>query len=134
MKVGNCDYQDPNAACHEARIERLIAQANPRHDGRNYVRTFVKSFQESSPNGSHICLGYEPMREPLWLFQRRCRNQRFPLGLLKGYLKLILKGLDYLHSECKIIHTGKYAKNISLSDKQTEKIIRSQRRQYSGRI
>lgn len=46
------------------------------------------------------------MREPLWIFQQRCRNKRFPLGLLKGYIKLLLQGLDYLHSECKIIHAG----------------------------
>ncbi|KAJ5521352.1 hypothetical protein N7527_005467 [Penicillium freii] len=104
MKVGNCDYQDTNAASHEVR--------NHNHDGRNYVRTFVEYFEEKGPNGTHICLGYEPMREPLWLFQRRCWNQRLPLGLLKGYLKLLLKGLDYLHSECKIIHTDLKVDNI----------------------
>ncbi|KAJ5415176.1 hypothetical protein N7465_003871 [Penicillium sp. CMV-2018d] len=112
MKVGNCDYQDTNAASHEARMESLIAQGNHNHDGRNYVRTFVEYFEEKGPNGTHICLGYEPMREPLWLFQRRCWNQRLPLGLLKGYLKLLLKGLDYLHSECKIIHTDLKVDNI----------------------
>ncbi|KAJ6155144.1 hypothetical protein N7470_005710 [Penicillium chermesinum] len=113
LKIGNCDYQDTNAASHEARIESLIAQGSHNHDGRNYLRTFVEHFEEKGPNGTHICLGYEPMREPLWLFQGRCWNQRLPLGLLKGYLKLLLKGLDYLHSECKIIHTGK----LSLQDR-----------------
>ncbi|KAH8428570.1 uncharacterized protein LDX57_006266 [Aspergillus melleus] len=97
--VGNCDLQDSHVASHEARTEDHIAHANVSHDGRNYVRTFVEQFEESNPNGVHMCLGYEPMREPLWLFQNRCLNQRLSLGLLKGYMKLLLKGLDYLHSE-----------------------------------
>ncbi|GIK05193.1 hypothetical protein Aspvir_009296 [Aspergillus viridinutans] len=112
VKVGNCDYQDTNAASHEAQIESHIAHANSYHDGRNYIRTFVEYFEERGPNGTHICLGYEPMREPLWLFQSRCRDQRLPLGLLKGYMKLLLKGLDYLHSECNIIHTDLKLDNI----------------------
>lgn len=106
LKIGNCNFQDPKAASHEARLEDHIARANPSHAGRNYLRTFVERFEESSSNGAHVCLAYEPMREPLWLFQNRCRDQKLPLGLLKGYLKLLLEGLDYLHSECKIIHTG----------------------------
>lgn len=97
-----------NAANHELRIEYHVACANPQHEGHRWVRTLAEHFEEKGPHGTHLCLGYEPMREPLWLFQTRCRNRRFPLGLLKGYIKLLLKGLDYLHSECNIIHTGKY--------------------------
>jgi len=46
------------------------------------------------------------MREPLWLFQRRWENGKLPPSLLKVYLKFLLRGLNYLHSECHIIHTG----------------------------
>lgn len=112
LKVGNCNYKDANQATHELDIERHIRDRVSRHDGRNYVRTFVEKFEEKGPHGTHICLGYEPMREPLWLFQTRLRNQRFPLSLLKGYIKLLLKGLDYLHSECNVIHTGKLSLHL----------------------
>lgn len=30
------------------------------------------------------------------------------LPILKAFLKLILRGLDFLHEECHIIHTGKF--------------------------
>ncbi|PGH27362.1 CMGC/SRPK protein kinase [Polytolypa hystricis UAMH7299] len=110
LKIGNCDFQDPSRANHEFQIERRIAHANPRHVGCHYLRTFVDHFEEQGPNGTHICLAYESMREPLWLLLKRCRNQRFTVKLSKGYLKLLLMGLDYLHSECNIIHTGKYLK------------------------
>ncbi|KAJ5799271.1 uncharacterized protein N7518_001339 [Penicillium psychrosexuale] len=48
LKVGNCDYQDMNAASHEARIESLIAQANPYHDGRNYLQTFIENLRKGA--------------------------------------------------------------------------------------
>ena len=107
MKVNNCDFADEGAAEHELTISRHIAQANPSHTGFSYVRTIVDSFTISSLHGNHVCLVYEAMREPLWLFERRCKNGRFTLGLLKGYLRLLLMGLDYLHSDCHIVHTGR---------------------------
>ncbi|KAM5434748.1 hypothetical protein MferCBS31731_006520 [Microsporum ferrugineum] len=112
LKVGNNNFRDAEQAAHELNIERHINSTVCRHGGRNYVRTFLEQFEERGPDGMHICLGYEPMREPLWLFQSRLRNKRFPLGLLKGYVKLLLKGLDYLHTECNIIHTDLKVENI----------------------
>lgn len=60
----------------------------------------------TGPDGTHICLVYEPMRESLRLFRRHFTDSRFPLPLLKGYLQILLMGLDYLHSECQIIQVS----------------------------
>jgi serine/threonine protein kinase len=49
---------------------------------------------------------YEPMMEPLWLFIQRWEGGKLPPALSKVYLRFLLRGLDYLHSECHIIHTG----------------------------
>ena len=46
------------------------------------------------------------MREPLWLFQKRCRDGKLSLALVKVYLTFLLRGLDYLHSDCHVVHTG----------------------------
>lgn len=49
------------------------------------------------------------MREPLWLFRRRFGADKVTrpfLPVFKAYLRILLEGLDYLHSECHIIHTG----------------------------
>ncbi|CZT42280.1 uncharacterized protein RSE6_02141 [Rhynchosporium secalis] len=68
----------------------------------------IEGFEVLGPNGMHMCLVFEPMRETLSLFQSRLKQKRFPLKLLKMYLICLLTGLDYLHSECHIIHTGKW--------------------------
>jgi serine/threonine protein kinase len=46
------------------------------------------------------------MREPLWILQRRFVDRKLPLPIAKAYINFLLVGLDYLHSECKVVHTG----------------------------
>jgi serine/threonine protein kinase len=68
----------------------------------------MDSFKAIEPDGTHIWLVYKPIRESLRLFRRHFIYGRLPLPLLKGYLQILLMGLDYLHSECQIIHTGEF--------------------------
>ena len=89
-------------------IESHITQQNPEHRGRVILRTYVDDFEITGPKGKHTCLVYEPMREPLWILQRRFVDRNLPLPLAKAYIYFLLVGLDYLHSECKVIHTGQY--------------------------
>ncbi|KAI9741406.1 MAG: hypothetical protein M1834_003123 [Cirrosporium novae-zelandiae] len=102
---------DEDAAKHERNITRRLG-TNPSHNGFRFVRTLLDSFKATGPDATHVCLVYEPMREPFWLFQRRWENGKLPPVVLKVYLKFILRGLDHLHSECHIIHTDFKLDNI----------------------
>lgn len=66
----------------------------------------IESFKIQGPIGKHICLVFDPLREPLWLLGKHLGSDGVPPGVLKPFLKITLQGLDFLHSECKIIHTG----------------------------
>ncbi|GKZ40087.1 hypothetical protein AbraIFM66950_002279, partial [Aspergillus brasiliensis] len=90
----------------EREIERCIANADPSHRGRTLFRTSSDSFEISGTHGKQLCLAHEAMREPLWLFQRRFKNASIPLPLVKGYVRFLLIGLDYLHTACNVVHTG----------------------------
>ena len=46
------------------------------------------------------------MREPFWLFQRRFKDGTIPLPIVKTYIRFLLAGLDYLHTGCRVVHTG----------------------------
>ncbi|XMA15014.1 hypothetical protein WAI453_007805 [Rhynchosporium graminicola] len=113
VKVTASDCVDDDAAKHE-RILTQHLMKNPSHDGFSFVRTMLDSFEAPGQDGPHLCLVYEPMREPLWLFQRRWEDGKLPPALLKVYLRFLLRGLDYLHSECHIIHTDLKLDNILL--------------------
>lgn len=46
------------------------------------------------------------MREPIWQLRQRFPGGKLPLSLVKAYIFILLHALDYLHSECGIVHTG----------------------------
>lgn len=46
------------------------------------------------------------MHQPLWLWQRNFDGSVIPPNVLKPILQMILTGLDYLHTECRVVHGG----------------------------
>lgn len=116
VKVTASDFVDEE----EARHQRIITQhlmKNPSHRGFSFVRTMLDNFEVPGQEGPHLCLVYEPMREPLWLYQRRWDDDgKLPPALFKVYLRFILRGLDYLHSECQIIHTGETEATLNIDE------------------
>lgn len=104
LKIINSNNAD--GARHEKEVERHIAQQSPEHRGRVILRARLDDLEVTGPGGRHMCLVYEPMREPLWIIQRRFVDRALPLPIAKAYVYFLLAGLDYLHSECKVVHTG----------------------------
>lgn len=94
-------------ARHERDIEGLISMTDPSHRGWSLIRTLIDSFEVKGPEGSHSCLVYPPMRESLSVYQQRFDGRKVPLPLIKTYIRTLLMGLDYLHKECRTVHTGK---------------------------
>ena len=94
-----------NSAGREREIESHISTADPSHRGRSLIRTFLDTFEVSRQASSHLCLVYPPMREPLSMYQRRFHDRKI-LPLIKAYIRALLTWLDYLHEECRTVHTG----------------------------
>ncbi|KAL4782801.1 kinase-like domain-containing protein [Aspergillus varians] len=113
LKIINSSNADD--AQRETEIERHITEQDSEHRGRVIVRTCLENFELSSPEGKHVCLVYEAMREPLWIFQKRFTSRMLPLPIAKAYIYFILVGLDYLHSECKVVHADLKLENILMT-------------------
>ena len=75
-----------------------------------------ESFEVGSLESPHLALVYDPMRESLAVLQQRCVNSKIPSFLLKSLIRLLLLGLDYLHTKCHIIHTDTSSLAIHSSD------------------
>ncbi|POR39058.1 Serine/threonine-protein kinase SRPK [Tolypocladium paradoxum] len=105
---------DANAS-GETTKSKLITNANPSHEGLSCIRIPIDEFQLQGPQGMHSCLVYEPMRETLFQFQRRMPGQRLAMPLFKPYVYLLLQALDYLHTECRLIHTDIKDDNIMVT-------------------
>jgi hypothetical protein len=109
ITTSNPEYGD--TILHELKINKSFMK-DPSHTGFAFVRAAIDNFIAIGPTGAaHLCLVFEAMREPLSQFQHRLVGDRIPPQLLKVYVDFILQGLDYLHSECQIIHTGLFLRH-----------------------
>lgn len=50
---------------------------------------------------------FEVLGQNLLSMIKRYKHLGMPIPVVKKIMKQILMGIDYLHRECKIIHTGK---------------------------
>ncbi|GBE87444.1 hypothetical protein SCP_1101200 [Sparassis crispa] len=112
LKVYRNDTPHRAAAEREIELSRVVAAANPAHNGSLYVRTMLDSFEITGPHGRHYCLVHEPLREPLNIMQRRMASSRYSSVVVKGILYYVLEGLDYLHTQCHMVHTDLKPENI----------------------
>ncbi|KAL8699653.1 MAG: hypothetical protein Q9201_005882 [Fulgogasparrea decipioides] len=103
--VRQSGWPKTSAANDELEMSQHIAKLQSKHEGRSYVRLIQESFTIPGPCGEHLGMVFEPLREPLWLLGRHLGSVGLPPTILKVFLKLVLQGLDFLHSECHIIHT-----------------------------
>ncbi|PYI03624.1 kinase-like protein [Aspergillus sclerotiicarbonarius CBS 121057] len=103
-----------NAAQAELDILRHISEVNPRHKGWGFIRRPLDSFTIEHGLSKHLSLVFEPLREPLWIYRERFIGDVIPSDVLKILLQMILHGLDYLHSECQVIHTDLKPDNIMI--------------------
>ncbi|KAI0517286.1 serine threonine protein kinase, CMGC group [Xylaria bambusicola] len=82
------------------------------HDGRHYVRDLLDSFDIDGPDGRHRCLVHSPLWENMHTFLRRNPIMRLPQPVFAVMLHRLFLALDFLHTECSIIHTDIRADNI----------------------
>lgn len=77
------------------------------HEGRKYVRKMYDSFELQGPYGTHICLAHQPLGISLGELKGLTPDGLFSPELIRQTLRCILTGLQFLHKEVRVIHTGK---------------------------
>ncbi|KAB8670388.1 hypothetical protein FH972_026301 [Carpinus fangiana] len=115
LKVCANNFLNKEDAEVEMRMTQLVTAAGSQHEGRNFVRTLLDSFHLRGPDGNHVCMVFDTLREPLSIFKRRYKRKAVPLSLLKVIAPMIIDGLDYLHSVCHLIHTDLKLDNVLLA-------------------
>ncbi|KAG8157048.1 hypothetical protein KVR01_013038 [Diaporthe batatas] len=109
-------------------IESILATpAAASHEGQNFIRRLLDRFTISNPKAvqpenPNICLVFKPMGMSLSDMEAHSYSgDGMPIDLVKGLTMYLLAGLDFLHSQAKLIHTDIQHGNImfSIEDEST---------------
>ncbi|KAJ5200125.1 hypothetical protein N7472_005329 [Penicillium cf. griseofulvum] len=99
-------YTQDERNTEEFEIYKLLNKGNISHPGYPHMRTALDRFAIAHHGNYHHCLVQKPMWGSFRDLLYRNPTHRFTEALLKVGLKQVFLALDYLHTECKLVHTG----------------------------
>jgi len=75
------------------------------YPGRKHIATLLDNFTVTDRHGPHLCLVFEALGDFNGSVYYPGKN--LPVFLVKDTARQLLAALDFLHRECRIVHTGK---------------------------
>jgi serine/threonine-protein kinase SRPK3 len=76
------------------------------HPGAAHVLSLFDTFRFMGPLGEHLCLVTEVLGFDLNFFRKAQPDSQVSIPIVKHIVRQILLGLDFLHVQCGIVHTG----------------------------
>ena len=108
LKILRSDCYNGNHDIYELEMLKHIQQKShlSTNLGRNRVIQLLDHFHHEGASGNHVCLVFHVLGYHLGLQAAKFEQQRIPVAMMKEVARQLLQGLDFLHRECGIIHTG----------------------------
>ncbi|GJE89705.1 kinase-like protein [Phanerochaete sordida] len=100
-------------------LQRMRSQS-PAHPGSSHVAHLIDHFYCSQGAQDNLCLALEPLSESLHTFSKRWIGSRLPPGVVRRVVRQVVQAVDFLHTECNIIHTDIKPDNIMLAISSAE--------------
>lgn len=100
-----CEMNSP-AVRRELAAYNHLSMVTTNNPGALLVRELLDSFKVMGPAGEHQCLVHEPLGMSMETLRQLSPGRKVPEPLLKAFLNHLLRALDFLHSDAKMIHAG----------------------------
>ncbi|GFU36152.1 hypothetical protein NPIL_435001 [Nephila pilipes] len=115
LKVVKSASHYTETALDEIKLLRSVRESDPNNCFREKVVQLLDDFKISGVNGTHVCMVFEVLGHNLLKLIIRSNYQGIPLSNVKLIIRQVIEGLDYLHKQCKIIHTDIKPENILIA-------------------
>jgi len=89
--------------------------AGSRASSAGVLALLEQFWQDGGPHCRHACLVLELLGPSVLELAQRCRGDQLPASLLRAAARDALRGLDFLHRGCGIIHTDVKPENLLLT-------------------
>lgn len=101
----------PRADCYGGPERVLLSKitetcARSKHEGRHFILPVLHQFKHAGPNGVHVCFVFDVLGHHLYFQCSKYEDGRLPVRSVKLIARQLLLGLDFLHTECGVVHTG----------------------------
>lgn len=123
LKVVKSDNHYTETALDEIQLLNKLRTSSPTHPGREHTVQLLDDFRHEGENGSHVCMVFEVLGENLLGLIKRYQHRGVPQHIVKQITKQVLMGLDYLHTECGIIHTDLKPENVLICIDDVEAVV-----------
>jgi len=100
-------YINRSKVHRELPIYEHINSLHTDHQGRDRVRKLLEAFEVEGPHGTHVCLAHEPLSISFDEVKDGRPGGVFSADLTREMFRWVLRGLEFLHQEAHVIHTGK---------------------------